>query len=128
MRYLAVLATLLAGFMLFALTVSSTRTNAQNPGNDESKIKEGFAIAPVPLNLAGKDRALVGLGSYIVNAQGPVIPATPVPPLPPVTTLTMAKEMGRPTPRTTWRADCCSQSSTSIQKISLRTVRVFRAV
>lgn len=36
---------------------------------DESKIKQGFAIAPVPLNLNGKNRALVGLGSYIVNAQ-----------------------------------------------------------
>jgi hypothetical protein len=37
--------------------------------DDESKIQRGLAIAPVPLNLAGKDRALVGLGSYIVNAQ-----------------------------------------------------------
>jgi hypothetical protein len=34
------------------------------------KIKQGFEIAPVgPLNLKGKDRDLVGLGSYIVNAQ-----------------------------------------------------------
>lgn len=35
--------------------------------SDESKIQHGYAIAPVPLNLAGKNRALVGLGSYIVN-------------------------------------------------------------
>jgi hypothetical protein len=34
------------------------------------KIAQGFKIAPVPLNLKGKDRKLVGLGSYIVNAQG----------------------------------------------------------
>lgn len=40
-----------------------------NQGNDESKIQQGFRIAPVPLNLDGKDPALVGLGSYIVNAQ-----------------------------------------------------------
>jgi hypothetical protein len=33
----------------------------------ESRIEIGFAISPVPLNLAGKNRALVGLGSYIVN-------------------------------------------------------------
>jgi hypothetical protein len=33
-----------------------------------SKIKIGFAIAPVPLNLAGRNKALVGYGSYIVNA------------------------------------------------------------
>jgi len=45
--------------------------NQGNQGNDDkSKIKQGFAIAPVPLNLEGKNRALVGLGSYIVNAQG----------------------------------------------------------
>jgi hypothetical protein len=36
----------------------------------QSKIQIGFDIAPVPLNLQGKNRALVGLGSYIVNAQG----------------------------------------------------------
>src|SRR5512137_1923768 len=37
--------------------------------SDESKVKRGFEIAPVPLNLEGKNRALVSLGSYIVNAQ-----------------------------------------------------------
>ncbi len=36
---------------------------------DESKIQIGLDIAPVPLNLHGKDRRLVGLGSYIVNAH-----------------------------------------------------------
>ena len=45
------------------------RANDDDRG-DESQIKRGFAIAPVPLNLRGKNRALVGLGSYIVNAQG----------------------------------------------------------
>jgi len=33
-------------------------------------IRRGFEIAPVPLDLKGKNRALVGLGSYIVNAVG----------------------------------------------------------
>jgi hypothetical protein len=47
------------------------QASGQNAGNDEqSRIQQGFAIAPVPLNLQGKNRALVGLGSYIVNAQG----------------------------------------------------------
>jgi hypothetical protein len=43
------------------------------PDNDEiseSTIQQGFAIAPVQLNLKGKNRALVGLGSYIVNTGG----------------------------------------------------------
>jgi hypothetical protein len=38
--------------------------------SEQSKIRIGFEIAPVHLNLAGKNPALVGLGSYIVNAQG----------------------------------------------------------
>jgi hypothetical protein len=40
--------------------------------DDESQIKQGYAISPpgVQLNLAGKNRAWVGLGSYIVNTSG----------------------------------------------------------
>jgi hypothetical protein len=38
-------------------------------GSENSKIQIGYRIAPVPLNLQGKNPALVGLGSYIVNAQ-----------------------------------------------------------
>jgi hypothetical protein len=37
---------------------------------DEAKIRRGFEIAPVPLNLKHKNRDLVGLGSYLVNAVG----------------------------------------------------------
>jgi hypothetical protein len=36
----------------------------------ESEIQRGFDIAPVRLSLKGKNRALVGLGSYIVNTGG----------------------------------------------------------
>jgi len=36
----------------------------------QSRVQRGFALAPVPLDLRGKNRDLVGLGSYIVNAQG----------------------------------------------------------
>ena len=35
----------------------------------QSRIQIGYAISPVPLNVEGKNPALVGLGSYIVNAQ-----------------------------------------------------------
>jgi hypothetical protein len=42
-------------------------TSAQEPG-DESIVQQGLAIAPVPLDLQGKNRALVGRGSYLVNA------------------------------------------------------------
>jgi hypothetical protein len=47
--------------------------NGQNGHDDQAsdaaKIKRGFEIAPVYLDLKGKNPALVGLGSYIVNAQ-----------------------------------------------------------
>ena len=36
----------------------------------DERILKGFRIAPVPLNLHHLDPTLVGLGSYIVNAQG----------------------------------------------------------
>ncbi len=64
-----------AGSALALLTVGglfqTPRAHAQNqPNDDESKIRKGFAIAPVRLNLSGKNPALVGLGSYLVNAVG----------------------------------------------------------
>jgi hypothetical protein len=39
-------------------------------GDDAVRIAQGFAIAPVPLELRGLDRNLVGLGSYLVNGLG----------------------------------------------------------
>ena len=35
---------------------------------EESRVRRGLEIAPVPLNFKGRDRGLVGLGSYLVNA------------------------------------------------------------
>jgi hypothetical protein len=63
--------TLTAVFLL-GVFGSSPRVQAQNaPGDYEaSLIAKGFEIAPVHLNLAGKDPNLVGLGSYLVNAVG----------------------------------------------------------
>ncbi len=45
----------------------------QGQADSESQIQRGYQISPIPtsqLNLAGKNRALVGLGSYIVNTTG----------------------------------------------------------
>ena len=60
----------LTALVLVGMFVTSPRGHAVGESNDASRIQQGFAIAPVPLNLEGKNRALVGLGSYIVNAQG----------------------------------------------------------
>ena len=65
---------LLAGVILVGISTSSPKGEAYGDDNDrkneESEIRRGFAIAPVPLKLDGKNRALVGLGSYLVNAAG----------------------------------------------------------
>jgi hypothetical protein len=54
------------------MLVSSPRGKADDGDDRDDKdprIERGFDIAPVPLNLEGKNPRLVGLGSYIVNAQ-----------------------------------------------------------
>lgn len=66
-----------ASAALFAFTVLlvSFRTPRVSAGpqsdhdQDESKVEIGLAIAPVHLNYERRDRRLVGLGSYLVNAQ-----------------------------------------------------------
>jgi hypothetical protein len=68
----AIISTLAAIVLAGTMLVRSPQVHAQSgasAGSDAARIQQGFAIAPVPLNLAGKDPALVGLGSYIVNAQ-----------------------------------------------------------
>jgi len=58
----------LAAIGVVGILISPLRVQAQE--SEASLIQQGFAIAPVPLNLAGKNHALVGLGSYLVNAVG----------------------------------------------------------
>jgi hypothetical protein len=56
-----------------ATTIFASAPSGRAAGSDddnESKIQRGFAIAPVHLNLNGKNRELVGMGSYIVNSTG----------------------------------------------------------
>ncbi len=53
--------------LVLIISVGQEKANAEN-GN--SRVQQGLAIAPLPLNLRGRNLALVGLGSYIVNAQG----------------------------------------------------------
>ena len=40
-----------------------------NGKSEAEEVQIGFSICPVKLNLQGKDPNVVGLGSYIVNAQ-----------------------------------------------------------
>jgi hypothetical protein len=54
---------------LWLVRFPGARVQADQETDEGSLIRRGFAIAPVPLNLAGKSPALVGLGSFIVNGQ-----------------------------------------------------------
>jgi len=49
--------------------IAGQNDRSQGADNEEAKGRIGLRIAPVPLNMNGKNPALVGLGSYIVNAQ-----------------------------------------------------------
>lgn len=65
--------TFLTGAALLVAAVLVARNEAgaipPDPNPEETRIARGLAISPVPLRLRGKDRGLVALGSYIVNAQ-----------------------------------------------------------
>jgi len=73
---------LLSAALLGGAIAASAQDNDNNRGRDQDggwghvldtrarEILIGFRIAPVTLNIRGKSARLVGLGSYIVNAQG----------------------------------------------------------
>jgi hypothetical protein len=69
-RWMIALASGATATILVASLMPETRVRAQDGDDqgDESRIRQGFAINPLPLNLRGKNWALVGLGSYLVNA------------------------------------------------------------
>lgn len=60
-----------SGLAMAGMLFSSPRGKAEDRGDESnSRIEQGFEIAPVHLNMAGLNPALVGLGSYIVNTEG----------------------------------------------------------
>jgi hypothetical protein len=60
-------ATMVVAIGVVGMLSNPLRLQAQG---DETRIQQGLAIAPVNLSFAHKDRNLVGLGSYLVNASG----------------------------------------------------------
>jgi hypothetical protein len=64
-------AAVVVAIVLAGIVISSPRVRAnEDDDRDEARARRGLRIAPVPLNLEDKDRNLVGLGSYWVNAVG----------------------------------------------------------
>ena len=68
----ATVASLVFAIVSFGTLAVSAGGDNDEDGNpvDQSKVRQGFNIAPVPLDLHGKNRDLVGYGSYLVNAVG----------------------------------------------------------
>jgi hypothetical protein len=56
--------------MLLCMACLLRPSSARDGGEEDSRVKRGFAIAPVPLDLTYKNPGFVGLGSYLVNAVG----------------------------------------------------------
>jgi hypothetical protein len=64
-------ATVFVSLLIFAGTLAlfANGQPGRSDSRDESKVRIGLAIAPVHLKFARRNRDLVGLGSYIVNAE-----------------------------------------------------------
>jgi hypothetical protein len=61
----------IAAFLLLGTGLTTGMVRGwDNQAGGNSTVQRGFEIAPLPLNLQGRNPDLVGLGSYIVNAQG----------------------------------------------------------
>jgi hypothetical protein len=68
-RWVLALASGVTMAFLAASLLPAARVRAQDGGDPEqSRIQQGYAIAPLPLNINGQNPARVGLGSYYVNA------------------------------------------------------------
>lgn len=65
-------AALLAAVLMICLIAARKPARADSNGatSDSSLVQLGYAVAPVPLNTAGQNPSLVGLGSYYVNVVG----------------------------------------------------------
>lgn len=61
---------LVASAGVLAVSLASASVGRDGTGLPGNEWKRGLAITPVELNLRGKNKQLVGRGSYLVNAQG----------------------------------------------------------
>jgi hypothetical protein len=71
----AAITAVLAGALLYSLEGAAGGRDDDGDkwlpeGADGARVLQGYAIAPVKLNIAGKNWVLVGLGSYLINSVG----------------------------------------------------------
>ena len=70
MKRMLVPAAAVALFAAVTIISNSPLKGGDNNRTRDEEVQIGFSICPVKLDLRDKDPQLVGLGSYIVNAQG----------------------------------------------------------
>jgi cytochrome c553 len=71
MRRTAIGLSILGAFLLSFVFMAVVHVRAHDDDRDgDGRVRQGFRISPVELNLRGKNRELVGEGSYLVNAVG----------------------------------------------------------
>ena len=99
----------LIGLTLGVVSVSHGARPSEDPEGD--RVIRGFQIAPVHLTLRNRDRNLVGLGSYIVNAQGGCNDCHTNPSYAPGHDPYQEGSRSRSMPRGTWRAASSSAPS-----------------
>lgn len=69
-RFLKAAGTIAVATLLCSAVISINSPHVRADSSEtDSAVQIGFAIAPVNLNLSGKDPALVGKGSYLVNTR-----------------------------------------------------------
>ena len=74
MRRLLLSTVVCAGLAIISLLLANNgRVQADGNEGEDDEVRIGLDIAPLPLDYAPKDKNLVGLGSYIVNAQADCI-------------------------------------------------------
>jgi hypothetical protein len=61
---------LIVPFALAGLSLGLAAVSQEKAGDRNDRVVRGFQIAPVHLTLRNRNRDLVGLGSYLVNAVG----------------------------------------------------------
>jgi len=69
MKLVRLLAFMFSALAMATVLATGPKGLAQDERPVDERVKLGLQMAPVPLDLTGKDRNLVGIGSYIVNAQ-----------------------------------------------------------